>query len=367
VINNPEIDIVGEFIGGIEPAKTFILKALAAGKYVVTANKALLATHGAELFAVARKFKRTISFEAAVGAGIPIIRSLKEGLVADRIEGIYGILNGTANFILTALAKGGVSFTEALQEAQELGFAEANPALDINGTDTAHKIAILASLAFGAEIDFSKIHIEGIEHLETEDFILARKLGYCLKLLAVAKKIDDRLDLRVHPALLPKDKMLAKVDGVFNGIVVVGDRVGEMIFCGKGAGALPTASGVISNFVGIGRDILAGESFVPMRAFQERVFHSAKLIPPAESASGYYLRFKVENRAGVLAAVTNALSRAKINISEILQEHIAEQSPGSVVLLTYPAKFANLEKALREIAAKKVTRKAPVVMRVESM
>ncbi|NPA12784.1 MAG: homoserine dehydrogenase [Aquificae bacterium] len=372
ILKDPDIDIVVELTGGIDFPLYLMKEAINRGKHIVSANKALLAEKGKEIFTLAEEKGIRIGFEAAVAGGIPIIRALREGLVANTINRIYGILNGTTNFILTKMLKEGRDFKEVLQEAQRLGYAEADPTLDINGTDAAHKIAILSSLSFGGFIDFSRVYIEGIQDISTLDVELGRELGYTLKLLAIAKNHNDKVEVRVHPTFLPSEHPLSKVDGVFNAVMVEGDCVGESMFYGKGAGSLPTASSVVSDIVDIAKSIALGvgrEIEITSMNWAHREF-----VPMANTdfQTRYYLRFTVPDITGILAKVSQVFAKYQISIAAVIQKEkvlsIAKETQDKVVplvILTHTASELNVQKAIKEIEDKRITVEKTRLIRVE--
>ncbi|MGE4376284.1 MAG: homoserine dehydrogenase [Burkholderiaceae bacterium] len=332
VIANPAIDIVVELIGGYGIAKTLVLEAIAAGKHVVTANKALLAVHGGEIFAAAQRQGVMVAFEAAVAGGIPIIKALREGLTANRIEWIAGIINGTTNFILSEMRDKGLDFAAVLKEAQRLGYAEADPTFDIEGVDAAHKLTLMSAIAFGIPVQFDKAYIEGITRLAATDIQYAEQLGYRIKLLGITKRADKGIELRVHPSLVPAARLIANVEGAMNAVMVQGDAVGTTLYYGKGAGSEPTASAVIADLVDIARLHTADpEHRVPHLAFQPHTLDAAMdslpVLPMREVVTAYYLRLRVADQVGVLAKVTGLLAEAGISIDAVLQRE-ADQVSG---------------------------------------
>jgi homoserine dehydrogenase len=362
-----EAEIVVELVGGTEFAKKLILAALEKGKSVVTANKHLLAVEGDEIFKKAQETGLRIGFEASVGGGIPVVKALREGLVANRISTIYGILNGTTNYVLTEMYEKGVSFSKALKEAQEKGFAEADPALDIDGWDAAHKIAILAGLAFGRYFPFEKVYVEGISKTDPLDVELGKEMGYTLKLLAIAKRFDGEAEIRVHPTFIHSEEALAKVSGVYNAVMIEGDFVGKTMYYGKGAGSHPTASAVVSDIVEIGKALLKG-------ACPPSPYHWEKEeIKVRENFfSRYYLRFDVPDRPGVLASIARVLADFNISIASVLQKEMVCEIAGRtddpvvpLVILTHKAYEFDVRKALEEIKTLPVVVGEPVVIRVE--
>ncbi len=396
IIEDPRIEIVVELMGGIHPAKEFILSAMAKGKHVVTANKALLAAHGEEIFEAAHRYGVDIGFEGSVGGGIPIIRVLREGLSANRIESIYGIINGTSNYILTQMTEEGKEFSEVLEEAKAAGYAEADPSLDVEGIDSAQKLAILVMLAFGTSVDFKAIYTEGITRITPLDIEYAREFGYRIKLLAIAKRVrrqgpvrgsaarglgsggiggsasggphgpPDIIEARVHPTMIPEDLLIAQVGGVYNGIYLVGDVVGETLFYGKGAGSFPTASAVVGDILEIARNILKGAcGRVPAAAYQpaERQFHALKPIEEIESL--YYLRIMAQDRPGVLSKISGILGKYNISISSVIQKGRRAGRSVPVVMMTHKALGREIRSALEEIDELPMVSGKTVLIRVE--
>jgi len=350
ILRDPQIQIVIELIGGYEPARTFILQAIEEGKHVVTANKALLAKHGEEIWKAAAARQVDIGFEASVGGGIPIIRAIREGLAANRIKSVYGIINGTANYILTEMEKGGNSFESVLKEAQRQGFAEADPTFDIKGIDTAHKLAILVSLAFGTRISLEQIFTEGIDRISPLDLRFARELGYKIKLLALAKDIDGEIEVRVHPTMLSQDYLLATVAGVYNAIYVIGDRVGSTMFYGMGAGERPTASAVVSDVIDIARNIRKNITRrISPTSFCEEYIKEKKVRDINEIVSAYYLRFFAFDKPGVLSRISGILGQHNISLASVIQRErrIGEEVP--IIMMTHEALERNIQNALNEI------------------
>ncbi|CAK7011135.1 Homoserine dehydrogenase [Saezia sanguinis] len=323
----PDVDVVIELIGGTTRAREVILSAIAAGKHVVTANKALLAEHGTEIFAAARAKGVIVAFEAAIAGGIPIVKALREGLSANRIQWVAGIINGTTNYILSEMREKGVDFQSALKDAQALGYAEADPTFDIEGVDAAHKITLICSLAFGVPVQFHKAYIEGISQLETADIAYAEKLGYRVKLLGIAKAAEKGIELRVHPTLVPISRLIANVHGAMNAVVVQGDAVGATLYYGKGAGSEPTASAVIADLVDIARMETADPAHqVPYLAFMSDALSNTPILPMEEVVTSYYLRLRVADEAGVLAQVTRILADQAISIDAVIQRESDEVS-----------------------------------------
>ncbi len=353
VVDNPDVDVIVELIGGEEPARSLVLKAINNGKHVVTANKALIAKHGNELFAAAREKGVIIAFEAAVAGGIPIIKAMREGLSANHIEWLAGIINGTGNFILTEMKDKQRSFDEVLAEAQELGYAEADPTFDVEGIDAAHKLTILASIAFGIPLQFDKVYTEGIAEITLEDVAYAEELGYRIKHIGFAKKTRDGIEMRVHPTLLPCRRLLANVDGVMNAILVKGDAVGPTLYYGAGAGSGPTASSVVADLVDVVRTLTTDpDNRVPHLAFQPDALDDHPVLAIEEAVTAYYLRIPVMDQTGVMASVTHILAEHSINIESILQkEPENEYGRVSVVLLTQPIKERNMQQAIQKIEA----------------
>ena len=337
VVNDPEVDIVVELIGGDGVAKELVLKAIRNGKHVVTANKALLAKHGNAIFLEAQKMRVMVAFEAAVAGGIPIIKAVREGLAANRIEWIAGIINGTTNFILSEMRDKGLPFDAVLKEAQRLGYAEADPTFDIEGVDAAHKITILSAIAFGTPMQFEQAHIEGISSLEAQDIKYAEQLGYRIKLLGITRRTPDGVELRVHPTLIPAKRLIANVEGAMNAVLVQADAVGSTLYYGKGAGAEPTASAVIADLVDVTRMHTADpENRVPHLAFQPDQLVNLPILPMEKVESSYYLRLRVWDEPGVLADITRVLADEKISIDAMIQKEPGEgEDEADLVLLTH--------------------------------
>ena len=353
VVNDPEIDIVVELIGGCDIARDLVLKAIANGKHVVTANKALIATHGNEIFKAAQEKGVMVAFEAAVAGGIPIIKALREGLTANRIQWVAGIINGTTNFILSEMRDKGLDFDVVLKEAQRLGYAEADPTFDIEGVDAAHKLTIMASIAFGIPVQFDKPHVEGITKLQASDITYAEKLGYRIKLLGITRQTEKGIELRVHPTLIPASRLIANVEGAMNAVVVRGDAVGEALYYGKGAGSEPTASAVIADLVDITRLATADpEHHVPSLAFQLNAMADTPVLPMSEVVTSYYLRIRVADQAGVLADVTRILADSTISIDAMLQKEPGEgEQQTDIIMLTHQTQEKNIEAAIAKIEA----------------
>jgi len=351
VINNPDIDIVVELIGGYGIAKTLVLKAIAAGKHVVTANKALLATHGNEIFAAASKAGVMVAFEAAVAGGVPIIKALREGLTANRIEWIAGIINGTSNFILSEMRDKGLAFADVLREAQRLGYAEADPTFDIEGVDAAHKLTIMSAIAFGIPMQFEKAYVEGISKLTREDIGYAEELGYRIKLLGITRRAANGFELRVHPTLIPTKRLIANVEGVMNAVMVKGDAVGTTLYYGAGAGSEPTASAVVADLVDITRMHTADpENRVPHLAFQPDQLTSTPILPIGDVVTSYYLRLRVKDQPGVLADITRILADQRISIDAMVQKEPAEgEEQVDIIMLTHKAVEKDVNAAIASI------------------
>jgi homoserine dehydrogenase len=364
VLDDPDVQIVIELLGGLEPARSFILRAFQAGKHVVTANKALLAHHGAELFDEARRRGVMFGFEAAVAGGIPLIRSIKEGLAANRILSVHGIINGTSNYILTKMAEEGRDFAEVLKEAQAKGYAEADPTLDVEGLDSAHKLQILATLAFRTSVDLKDIYTEGITAVTRQDIAYAAELGYRIKLLAIAKTSDGRLEIRVHPTMIPASSPLAAVSGVFNAVFITGDAVGDLMFYGRGAGQMPTASAVWSDVLEIARGLAHGVSShsVELPSIAARPL---PLQPMDEIRCPYYLRVMALDRPGVLSQVAGMLGQHRISIASVLQKGRAVAEAVPVVMMTHEAREADMRRALAAIDKLPVVAGKTVSIRVE--
>ncbi len=353
VVENPDIDIVVELIGGTDLAKSLVLKAIANGKHVVTANKALLAIHGNEIFAAAQAKGVMVAFEAAVAGGIPIIKAVREGLTANRIEWIAGIINGTTNFILTEMRDKGLAFDTVLAEAQRLGYAEADPTFDIEGVDAAHKLTILAAIAFGIPMQFDKAYTEGISKLTKEDIQYAEELGYRIKLLGITKRTAQGIELRVHPTLIPYRRLIANVEGVMNAVLVKGDAVGATLYYGRGAGAEPTASAVVADLVDVTRMHTADpENRVPHLAFQPDALSSAPILPMSEVRTAYYLRIRAFDKPGVLADMTRILADLEISIDAMIQKEPDEgQEQVDIIILTHETVEKFINQAISKIEA----------------
>ncbi|MDZ4254596.1 MAG: homoserine dehydrogenase [Sulfuritalea sp.] len=373
VVTDPEIDIVIELIGGYGIAKDLVLAAIANGKHVVTANKALLAVHGNEIFAAAHEKGVMVAFEAAVAGGIPIIKALREGLTANRIQWIAGIINGTTNFILSEMRDKGLPFDVVLKEAQRLGYAEADPTFDIEGVDAAHKITILSALAFGIPMQFDKAYIEGISGLDADDIKYAEQLGYRIKLLGITRRrqMDGKagVELRVHPTLIPSKRLIANVEGAMNAVLVQGDAVGATLYYGKGAGAEPTASAVIADLVDVTRLHTSDpEHRVPHLAFQPDALEDTPILPMSEVETSYYLRLRVEDKPGVLADITRILADQQISTAAMIQREPGEgESQTDIIMLTHLTHEKNVDAAIAKIEALPVVKKQVIRLRMEEL
>jgi len=351
VVNNPAVDVVVELIGGYTVSKELVLKAIENKKHVVTANKALLALHGNEIFAAAQKAGAIVAFEAAVAGGIPIIKALREGLGANKVEWIAGIINGTTNFILTEMREKGLAFADVLKEAQRLGYAEADPTFDIEGIDAAHKLTIMAAIAFGMPMKFDAAYTEGITKLQQTDIKYAEELGYRIKLLGITKHSENGVELRVHPTLIPEKRLVANVNGAMNAVVVKGDAVGPTLYYGAGAGAEPTASAVVADLMDVAR--LSGASVeqrVPYLGFQADRLADLSILPISETNSAYYLRLRASDKPGVLAGVTRILADRNISIDAMLQKEPADnETEADIVILTHVTVEKNMDAGIAEI------------------
>ena len=369
VVRDPDIDIVVELIGGYTIAKELVLEAIAHGKHVVTANKALLAVHGQEIFAAAQAKGVMVAFEAAVAGGIPIIKAVREGLTANRIEWVAGIINGTTNYILSEMRDKGLTFDEALADAQRLGYAEADPTFDIEGVDAAHKITLLAAIAFGIPVQFDRVHIEGITRLTADDIRYAEALGYRIKLLGITKRKADGFELRVHPTLIPTKRLIANVEGVMNAVVVKGDAVGATLYYGRGAGAEPTASSVIADLVDVTRLHTADpEHRVPHLAFRADQLSDTPILPISEVESAYYLRLRVQDRPGVLADITRILADQGISIDAMLQKEPSEgEHQANIIILTHVTREKHVDAAIARIEALDSTVGSVTRLRLEEL
>ena len=367
VINHPEVNVIVELIGGYEPARSLILQAINSGKHVVTANKALLAKHGSEIFSIGEDQQVSIGFEAAVGGAIPIIRAIRESFVANKIYSIEGIVNGTANYILSKMSDEHCSFDLALKEAQEKGFAEADPTFDIEGIDSAHKIAILSQLAYGTSVKFEDITIQGISSVTIHDIECAREFGYRVKLLAISKFDGDFVDIRIHPAMIPQSNPMANVNGVLNAVRVCDDLMEENILIGHGAGSLPTGSAVIADIIEIARDILSGSKLrVPPQSFQNIEIKTIPILNIESIDSEYFLRFSVLDNPGVLSRISGILGQHSIGIQSVIQKGRCNEGRGvPLIMMTHRANEKNIQLALREIDELEVVCEKPNFIRVE--
>lgn len=362
VLDDPAIDIVVEVIGGIEPARTFILKAFESGKHVVTANKALISTHGRELLDAAAAARRDLMFEASVGGGIPIIHPLKESLVGNRIEEVVGIVNGTTNFVLTEMAERGCAFADALAEAQDRGYAEADPSADVDGLDAAAKIAILATIAFHSRVTLDQVSVEGIRRVGAKDITNARQMGYVIKLIALARRADDSVEVRVHPAMIPSAHPLASVSDVFNAIFVVGDSVGPVMFFGQGAGSLPAASAIVGDVVDIARSISHGCPGMT----ECSCFESLAVLPAGDTVTKFYVLMRALDRPGVLAKVADVFGRHGVSIASVLQKD-TDETGADLVFITHAVREGDVRAALAEVEALDVVQAVENVIRVEEL
>lgn len=366
VVDDPDTDIIIEMIGGEGIAKEFILKAIENGKHVVTANKALLAAHGNELFAAAARQGVDLAFEASVGGCMPTIKSMRESLVGNHIKAMSGILNGTCNYILSKITDEGIPFKDALDQAQAQGYAEADPTLDIEGFDTAHKVAILAALAYGMEINLNDVYIEGISRITPLDIAFAKQFGYRIKLLAISKFLNDRVEARVHPTMIPINNLLTHINGTVNAITISGDAVGEILLYGHGAGMMPTASAVISDVVDIARNILCGAARrVPPLSYQRENIRKIPILPIDELVTHYYFRFSALDRPGVLSTISGILGKYDISIQSVHQKGRKTNGSVPVVMLSHLVKEADVKRALNEISALDVVGDEPVLIRIE--
>ncbi len=367
VVDDPAVAVVVEVMGGIEPARTLILRAIRHGKAVVTANKALLALHGPELYRAAAEAGVDLGFEASVGGGIPIIRTVKEGLVASEAQALYGIVNGTSNYILTKMTDEGASFAEVLAAAQAKGYAEADPTMDVEGIDAAHKLAILVALAFGHPVELGRIYTEGIGRITPTDLRFARQFGYRVKLLAIAKQDSDgAVEARVHPTMIPADHPLAAVGGVFNALYVKGDTTGPVLLYGRGAGALPTGSAVVSDVVDIARNLLVGASHrTPPLGYQMHAVTPRVVLPIDRVVSRYYFRFQVVDRPGVLSRISGILGEHEVSIASMIQEGREAEAAVPIVMMTHEAREANVRAALVGIDRLDVVQEPSLRIRIE--
>ena len=369
VVNRPDIDVVIELIGGYGIARELVMQAIANGKHVVTANKALLAKHGTEIFKAAEEQGVIVAFEAAVAGGIPIIKALREGLTANRIQWVAGIINGTTNFILSEMRDKGLDFATVLKEAQRLGYAEADPTFDIEGIDAAHKASIMSAIAFGTPVQFDQAYVEGITNLQAIDIRYAEQLGYRIKLLGITRRTAHGIELRVHPTLIPKNRLIANVEGAMNAVLVQGDAVGATLYYGKGAGAEPTASAVIADLVDIARLADADPVYrVPSLAYQTQSLANTTILPMSEIITSYYLRLRVADQPGVLADITRILADASISIDAMLQKEPDEgETQTDIILLTHQTQEKNINAAIAEIEALNIVDGKVTRLRLEQL
>lgn len=369
VVDDPEVSVVIELIGGYEPARELVLRAIANDKHVVTANKALIALHGNEIFEAAQQQGVTVAFEAAVAGGIPIIKALREGLSANHIEWIAGIINGTSNFILTEMRDKGRTFSDVLAEAQALGYAEADPTFDVEGIDAAHKLTILASIAFGVPLQFDKVYTEGVSGITRDDVSYAETLGYRIKHVGITRRAESGIELRVHPTLIPERRLIANVDGVMNAVLVQADAVGPTLYYGAGAGSLPTASAVVADLVDVVRSLTTDpENRVPHLAFQPNALSDLPILPITEVQTAYYLRLLAQDKPGVLGQVATILGDAGISIEAMLQkESEDDKSLAPIILLTHPVKELHMNRAIAQIEALPAIAGHVVRIRVENL
>ena len=366
ILNDPEIAIVIELIGGYEPARSLILEAINKKKHVVTANKALLATHGNEIFQAAEAQGVDIGFEASVGGTIPIIKTLKESLAANKMKSIFGIMNGTSNYILSKMTDEGKSFQVVLKEAQKLGFAEADPTFDIEGIDTAHKLAIALSLAYGKRVKLEEIYREGISGISKQDIDFGIELGYRIKLLAIAIQRENYIEARIHPTMIPLSHLLANVNGNFNAFHFVGDASGTVFLYGQGAGMMPTASAVMADVIDISRNILKGiAGRVPARSLREAIINDIEIMPFEDIYTNYYFRFSALDRPGVLSKISGILGENNISIAAVIQKGRQQAGPVPVVMTTHKSKEKNVQKAIKEIDQLDIIRGKTVLIRIE--
>jgi homoserine dehydrogenase len=366
VLTDPRIDIIVETIGGETAAKAFILKAIQQGKHIVTANKALIAAHGNSLLKAAMEKGVDLAFEASVGGCMPIIKSIRESLAGNRIQSMIGILNGTCNYILTKISEDQSLFADALKEAQKNGFAEADPTLDIEGLDTAHKLAILTALAFGSEINLKDVYVEGISKISPLDIEFARQFGYQIKLLAIGKNRENAVEARVHPTMIPFSNPLSNINGTLNAITISGDRVGDTMLCGHGAGMMPTASAVISDIVDIARNILFHSTGrVPMLSYQPEHLTPLPVLPIDAIVTHYYFRFAAEDQPGVLSKISGILGEHQISLKSVHQKGRKSKGPVPIVMFTHQARESEVRKALNEIYTLDVVTDQPILIRIE--
>jgi homoserine dehydrogenase len=365
VFADPEVDLLVEVMGGEQPAKAYLERAIAAGKGVVTANKYLLAKHGPALVKAAIAARVDLAFEASVGGGIPVIRTLREALSSDWVSSVHGILNGTCNYILTRMRDEGLGFDAVLADAQRLGYAEANPSLDVDGHDAAQKLVVITLLAFGASVDPDRVPVEGIRGIEQIDFQFANRFGFTIKHLAIGRELGDRVVLRVHPALIPKNSVLANIDGVLNGVFIVGRALGPCLLVGRGAGDMPTAVSVVADIVDVARSHREGEPGLGTRSIQIK---NRELVPLEELRARYYLRFDVADHPGVLGMIATALGRYSVSIEQVVQEGRAREGGGvPVMIITHACAESAVRDAIRDISRENVMKGAPLVIRIEDV
>ncbi len=367
VVDDPDIDIVVEMIGGQKVARDLILRAIDNGKHVVTANKALLATHGNTLFLAALKKKVDLAFEASVGGCMPVIKAIRESLVGNRIQSMIGILNGTCNYILTRITQEGATFQEALAQAQEQGYAEADPTLDVEGLDTAHKLAILSAIAYGMKVNLKDIYVEGISGITPLDIDFARQFGYTVKLLAISKNLTDRVEARIHPTMIPEDNLLSSVSGAVNAVTLTGDSVGDVMLYGYGAGMMPTASAVVADLADLARNLISGSRplRVPMLSYQKTRIRAIPVVPIGEISTHYYFRFSALDEPGVLSKISGVLGKYGISIRSVQQKGRKANGSVPVVMLTHRAREKNVTRALSEISTMEVVDTKPILIRIE--
>jgi homoserine dehydrogenase len=368
LLDDPELDIFVELIGGLEPARTYVLEAIQKGKHVITANKALLANHGREIFDAAEKHRVELGFEASVGGGIPVVKAIKEGLVANRLHTVMGIMNGTSNYILTRMTEEEMTFQDLLVDAQRLGYAETDPTFDIEGIDTAHKLVILAMLVFGTPVELSDIYIEGITKLSPLDISFAKEFGYTIKLLAIARNGKDGLELRVHPTMIPSEHLLAQVGGVYNAFYLIGNSVEKVLLYGLGAGQMPTGSAVVSDIVDIARNLVGGAvGRVASLGIPYNILKPLEKSPIDSLKSCYYFRFSVVDKPKVLARISGILGDLGISIASVVQKGRGRKSSVSVVMLTHEAYEYEVRQALKQIDALDVISGETMVIRIEDL
>ncbi len=369
VVNNPEVDIVVELIGGDSPARELVLQAIENGKHVVTANKALIAKFGNEIFSAAQKKGVMVAFEAAVAGGIPIIKAIREGLSANRIQWIAGIINGTGNFILTEMRDKGRDFAEVLAEAQELGYAEADPTFDVEGIDAAHKLCILSSIAFGVPLQFDRVYTEGISKIAQEDVTFASQLGYRIKHLGITRATEKGIEMRVHPTLIPEKRLIANVNGVMNAVLIMADKLGPSLYYGAGAGSEPTASAVVADIIDVARSLTTDpDNRVPHLAFQPDQINDTPILDMDEVESAYYLRMKAEDKPGVMADITRIMGENHISIEAILQKEPGQgESIATIILLTQRIREAQMDRAIKSIQLLDSVSEEVTRIRVESL